>query len=297
MAKAYLYDLTDTWNAGGTTFTAVKMNVTDTASAAGSLLMDLQVGGVSKFSVTKAGVVAGATLSSPTLSGTVTGSPTFSGALVMSGSLYPITISDGAYLKFYNGSTGSDFAIGKPTANELYFYVGANPAFVIAADRGLIVSGATGGSQGAGTLNASAVYDDGVLLTCYVLEHWVNGSIDVAAWDARVPNREIPAVVVNSQEIEPARVEVRQHLPARGFVAVADARLDIDQFRQFLADNGRLPAFPGPERWAEMFNGKMSSGDVLQRLWETVEVLAVHICKAREREIALEARIAALENT
>ena len=54
MAKAYLYDLTDTWNAGGTTFTAVKMNVTDTASAAGSLLMDLQVGGLSKFSITKA---------------------------------------------------------------------------------------------------------------------------------------------------------------------------------------------------------------------------------------------------
>ena len=52
---AYIYDIADTWNASGTTFTAIKMNVTDTASAAGSLLMDLQVGGVSKFNVTKAG--------------------------------------------------------------------------------------------------------------------------------------------------------------------------------------------------------------------------------------------------
>jgi hypothetical protein len=52
---AYIYDLADTWNASGTTFTAIKMNVTDTASAAASLLMDLQVGGTSKFSVTKAG--------------------------------------------------------------------------------------------------------------------------------------------------------------------------------------------------------------------------------------------------
>ena len=50
---AYIYDIADTWNASGTTFTAIKMNVTDTASAAGSLLMDLQVGGVSKFSVGK----------------------------------------------------------------------------------------------------------------------------------------------------------------------------------------------------------------------------------------------------
>mgnify|MGYP003654145576 CR=1 FL=1 len=50
---AYIYDIADTWNASGTTFTAIKMNVTDTASAAGSLLMDLQVGGVSQFSVSK----------------------------------------------------------------------------------------------------------------------------------------------------------------------------------------------------------------------------------------------------
>lgn len=58
---AYIYDIADTWNASGTTFTAIKMNVTDTASAAGSLLMDLQVGGVSQFNVTKgaAGVVFG----------------------------------------------------------------------------------------------------------------------------------------------------------------------------------------------------------------------------------------------
>jgi hypothetical protein len=48
-------NLAATWNGAGTTYTAVKMNVTDTASAAGSLLLDLQVGGTSQFSVTKAG--------------------------------------------------------------------------------------------------------------------------------------------------------------------------------------------------------------------------------------------------
>jgi hypothetical protein len=54
---ANIYNLSDTWNAGATVFTAIKMNVTDTASAAASLLMDLQVGGVSRFSVTKAGTI------------------------------------------------------------------------------------------------------------------------------------------------------------------------------------------------------------------------------------------------
>jgi len=52
---AYIYALSDTWNAAGTTFTGLGLNVTDTASAAGSLLMDLQVGGASRFNVTKAG--------------------------------------------------------------------------------------------------------------------------------------------------------------------------------------------------------------------------------------------------
>jgi len=52
---AFIYDLTDTWNAGGTTFSAIKMNVTDTASAAASKLITVQVGGTEKFSVRKDG--------------------------------------------------------------------------------------------------------------------------------------------------------------------------------------------------------------------------------------------------
>ena len=42
---ANIYDMVDTWNDGATTFTAIKMDVNDTASAAGSLLLDLKVGG------------------------------------------------------------------------------------------------------------------------------------------------------------------------------------------------------------------------------------------------------------
>jgi hypothetical protein len=58
---AFIYDLVDTWNNGATTFTAIKMNVTDTASNAASKLMDLQVGGVSRFSVGKSGNFIGGT--------------------------------------------------------------------------------------------------------------------------------------------------------------------------------------------------------------------------------------------
>jgi len=49
-----MIDLAGTWNTSGTP-TAVKLNITDTASNASSLLFDLQVGGSSKFKLDKAG--------------------------------------------------------------------------------------------------------------------------------------------------------------------------------------------------------------------------------------------------
>lgn len=53
---AYIYDLTDTWNASGTTFNGIKLNVTDSASASSSKLVTLQTNGTEHFSITKAGV-------------------------------------------------------------------------------------------------------------------------------------------------------------------------------------------------------------------------------------------------
>ena len=47
--------ITQTWNSSGVTFTGLQLNATDTASASGSLLMDLQIGGTSKCKVSKNG--------------------------------------------------------------------------------------------------------------------------------------------------------------------------------------------------------------------------------------------------
>lgn len=60
-------NLTETWNSAGVVFTGIKYNVTDTASAANSLLMDLQVGGASRFSVNKAGTATATALNTATL--------------------------------------------------------------------------------------------------------------------------------------------------------------------------------------------------------------------------------------
>lgn len=50
-----LLDLSGTWNVGTTVETAIKLNMTDTASGVASRLFDVQVGGVSKFNIQKDG--------------------------------------------------------------------------------------------------------------------------------------------------------------------------------------------------------------------------------------------------
>jgi len=63
--------LTQTWNNGAVAFTALKVNATNTASSSSSLLIDLQVGGASKFAVNRGGdILVAAT-------GSVSGAPYF----------------------------------------------------------------------------------------------------------------------------------------------------------------------------------------------------------------------------
>tara|TARA_R110002126_G_scaffold596_4_gene3701 strand:- start:2571 stop:3902 length:1332 start_codon:yes stop_codon:yes gene_type:complete len=56
-ASTPVIDATQTWNSGGTTFFGWKLNVTNTASASASRLLNLQVGGTSYFQVDKDGRV------------------------------------------------------------------------------------------------------------------------------------------------------------------------------------------------------------------------------------------------
>ena len=52
--------ISQTWNNASATFTGILENITDTTSSASSLLMDLQVGGATKFNVNKSGNVSAA---------------------------------------------------------------------------------------------------------------------------------------------------------------------------------------------------------------------------------------------
>jgi len=71
MANQYINAMTAIWNSVGTTYAGIKMNVTNAASAAGSKLLQLQVGTVDQFTVDKTGnVVAVGTI---TAAGITTG--------------------------------------------------------------------------------------------------------------------------------------------------------------------------------------------------------------------------------
>ena len=207
---------------------------------------------------------------------------------------------------YYDAGAGGASAAGHVWRSSNSF----NTLMRLFSTGGLNIGSPTGGDKGAGTLNCVAAYDDNSLLTCYIVEAWKYGDIDLNKWDDLVPNREHPAQyetvetgetdddgkpITEQRVATEAWTETRRHEPARGFAKVAADRLDIDKFAKFVWDNERLPAFPAPDRWRDMYAGNLSAGDLIQRLWETVEVMAVHSIEARKRELALLARVEALE--
>lgn len=396
-----IFDLTDTWNAGATTFTAIKMNVTDTASAAGSLLIDLQVGGASQFSVTKAGVInngtlalskvtgfgtgvatflatpssanlasavtdetgSGAlvfgtspTLSSPTLTGTIAGTPSCSGIWTWNTAsafqpqlIVQNTNTDafGPYLVIAklpsddslsaNDTLGNIILRGKDTGgaardsinitsvvvtqgaanvkSKLIFLTSQSTPLDSAEmtiDGGVILGNPTGGAKGVGTLNATAVYDDNVLLTCYVIDAALDGRVDMAKWDAKVPNRIIPAktTMVDDTdaaldqegnyptkvvELEPEAVEERIHKDARKFASRLGTEYDplnIDAYAAHWKTKRHLTSMPNEERFDH--EAGLPAGTWIQRLIETVEIQAVHIETLNQRLKILEAQLSAV---
>ena len=324
---------TDTWAVRTITGTANELTVTNGDGVSGNPTLSIPA------ALTFTGkTITGGTFASPTLSGTVafgtstlSGTPRFNSAGVLyfdgHGS------NDTTYMGSIRGSSGSPYDYLDIIANGgsggwmggIRFYTnnggGANSLMMSLLNNGgtpyttidnggFVVGAPTGGSKGTGTVNATAVYDDNSLLTCYIVEAWKYGEIDLNKWDDLVPNREHPAQyqtvetgetdddgkpITEQRLAKEAWTEVREHAPARGFAKVAADRLDIDKFAKFVWDNERLPAFPAPDRWRDMYAGNLSAGDLIQRLWETVEVMAVHSIEARKRELALIARVEALE--
>lgn len=103
-----LVSATQTWNAGGVTFTALKLNVTNTASAAASLLLDLQVASSSVFKVDKTGAVTqAASLTVSTGGLTVTSGTTSVQAITCTDAAVSGTVNNRIQAIVQNNSTGT----------------------------------------------------------------------------------------------------------------------------------------------------------------------------------------------
>lgn len=128
--------LTDTWNASGTAFTAIGMNVTDTGHAAGSKLLDLQVGGTSKFSVAPSGDFAGVCISTDN-------SSTYSISLGAAAGNHPI--SSGIFNNCFGVGAGNALTSG--TSNVI---VGTSAGAVLTSGSNNIFIGSDNGTTRAG---------------------------------------------------------------------------------------------------------------------------------------------------
>lgn len=162
MPTTNIHAMTDLWNAGATTFTAIKMDVTDSASNAGSLLIDLRVGGVSKFHVTKAGVINNATLGLSQVTGFGTGVAT--ALLSNTGSAGAFVVLGGALGTPSSGTLTN--ATGLPVSTGVSG-LGANVATALAVAVGsagaMVVNGGALGTPSSGTLtNATGLPASGI---------------------------------------------------------------------------------------------------------------------------------------
>jgi hypothetical protein len=206
-----------------------------------------------------------------------------------------VVLKSGSSTRWQFGIRGGSGEPGADAGNdfEILNYSDAGSILSFAAriqrSNGAVQVGSpTGGYKGAGTINAVGVYDNNTLLTCYVMAA-EKGDLTLDKWDAATPDLHVPeqrhekdGEVIVIPEVN----ETRIHEPARKFFARAEELLDPEKYAKAWKKDGHLPTMPSPAEWEES-GKKMTLGALVQKLWETVEVQAVHIAK-------LEARISSL---
>lgn len=126
---------TVTWNNAGVTFTGWKLNVTDTASNAASLLTDLQVGGVSQFNITKAGIL------------------TTVGRIIAGNGIF-----QGNELTENSGGTAALIMIGRNVSNQIEFWNNSTHRWDINTSGHLVPFAGATYNIGANTLGLNNLY-------------------------------------------------------------------------------------------------------------------------------------------
>ncbi|KQT54628.1 hypothetical protein ASG43_03310 [Aureimonas sp. Leaf454] len=185
----YIYELTDSWNSIGTSYNGIKINVSDAASAPDSKLLNLQIGGVAKFTVDKLGNLVAKSIAitdaMPIASGG-TGGKTAAEARTalgldntyvakagdrLTGSLSPKVVDHGTKasvteeFKYADGNVHKVTVAGSLVINPTGMVEGDVMQINLIYSSGSIsISGTTYWELGAGT-KSTAIADTGVVLT------------------------------------------------------------------------------------------------------------------------------------
>ena len=142
-------DLVAVWNNVATTFSGIKLDVTDTASAAGSFLINLLIGGAARFQVTKAGEVTAASSIRSTSASAGVGYATGAGGAVTQLTSKATAVTLNAIcgqITMHNASLTHQTPVAFTLTNS-----------AIAADDVVVVSVKSGGTAGAYLVSAGAV--------------------------------------------------------------------------------------------------------------------------------------------
>ena len=159
---------------------------------------------------------------------------------------------------------------------------------------GIYTPNATGGDQGADTINASEVYDDGTLLTCYPLAI-VSRGIDTSdpvqrqslldEFDSLIPDYETDGEVWMP----------RKHWGLRKFlkrIGTEHDPLTIKGFTKHWHDKGHLSPYPNEQKHR---HNSMSTGEWITSGIEVDEIQAIHIAQLDRRCDALEGEVKAIK--
>jgi hypothetical protein len=239
-----------------------------------------------------------------TVGGTDTATLTGSGfAVTVAGSgaaavqLIGTNAANGPYLESYANSAspaandiigawevyGNDGAAAKTRYTSIYHYildttdtsedgqiriqtmVAGTSAERIRIGGGLFHASATGGDKGNNTINFGAVYDDNVLLTDYVFDLYFN---------------------TTGKEYTEA---VQQRVDAFNI-----SWFNLDVYAMHWRDNHALPGMPDLDDVIDGRVKELSLGAMIQRLWQTAEIQAIHIETLNQRIHNLERQLGRL---
>lgn len=234
-----------------------------------------------------------------------------------------VDVSNGLRLGAVVGANSTGLLIDEIGGTWDYGVIIGNFDAIHYMDGSQLLGSATGGTKGAGTINAKAVYDDDSILTCPAAsaEFIGNLTVDLAKWDAFVPDHVIPEhkakvpapeskrtaadfdviydkdgngiaatpLPITEQVTVPEKRSKREHFAARRLKQMVDAGFDPRSADQYFAKLEADEAIPGMPTQAEWEHSKFSLGELQSCAWLAKELQALAMRDLLNRVKALEA--------